>query len=142
MEPSEGGAGGAIGAGGATENGGAGGASSEPLAYACGTTSINHKLCSALYAADCTEAVDCADCVTSRASEHETFTECPACAAEHDAFMQCGIDAYEAGMLSDGIECYDGYADLNDNCAPHFNAAVACSTYLLEHDCPASWPVN
>jgi hypothetical protein len=132
-EPDAGGAGGA---------GGSGGEGAEPLAYVCGTTSINHELCSALSAADCSEPVDCSDCVMSRSTEREPFTECAACLAEYDAFLQCGIDAYESGNISAGIECYDGFADLNDACAEHFNSAASCTSYLLEHDCPSSWPVD
>jgi hypothetical protein len=122
--------------------GGSGGEGAEPLAYDCGTTSINHELCSALSAANCSEPVDCADCVLTRSGDRETFTECPACLAEFDAFLQCGIDAYESGNISAGIECYDGFADLNDACAEHYNSAANCTSYLLEHDCPASWPVD
>lgn len=142
-EPALGGAAGDANQGdGGAEMGGAGGADGG-LEYACKTTTIVNELCSALFAANCSDPTDCADCVQTRAGERETFADCPACLAQHDAFFQCGIDAYESGNLSAGIECYPGFgADLNDSCVPYLNQAVACSDYALENGCPQAWPVN
>jgi hypothetical protein len=119
---------------------GAGGAGE--LNYACNTTTQAHRVCSALVAANCPDPTDCADCVTSRTNDRELFVTCPACLAEYDAFEQCGIDAYESGNLSSGIECYEDFgADLNDSCGAHLQQALACSDYQLSNDCPATWPL-
>lgn len=140
----EGGDGGVSGEAGSPAQGGdgSGGAGSEELVYSCEATTQAHRVCSALVAANCPEATDCADCVTTRTGDRELFASCASCVAEYDAFEQCGIDAFESGNLSAGVECYEGFgADLNDNCAGHLQQAIACSDYEAEHGCPAAWPL-
>ena len=134
-----GGAGGEA-AGGAS---GAGGAGAE-VVYLCNDLTQSHKLCSAFKAAACVPATDCADCVTTRNSEHELFEDCAACQTHYDAFEQCGIDALESGNLAAGIECVEDYgADLQfETCYPLLDTAINCVDYTVENPCPASWPIQ
>ncbi len=127
-------AGGAAGAGGAGSN----------VVYQCNDLTQSHKLCSAFKAAACVPATDCADCVTTRNSEHEPFEDCAACQVEYDAFEQCGIDAFESGNLTSGIECVPDFgADLQfENCYPMLDSAIACLDYTINNPCPASWPIQ
>jgi len=132
------------GAGGEAAGGapGAGGGGPE-VVYLCNDITQSHKLCSAFKAAACVPATDCADCVTTRNSEHEPFEDCAACQAEYDAFEQCGIDALESGNLASGVECVEDYgADLHfENCYPMLESALQCQGYTVENPCPASWPL-
>ena len=136
------GAAGEGGGAGAGEMGGSGGEAGATLQYACNDTTLTHKACSALVAAQCPEPTDCADCVTTRNSEREAFTSCPACVAHYDALFQCAVDAFEAGNLSAGVECVPDYgADFSLDCFEHGNEALACSSYEVEFGCPETWPM-
>lgn len=144
---SMGGAGVVAGAGGADSSeagaGGEGGGGAE-LSYACGDTTTPHKLCSAFVAASCDDPTDCADCVDYWANDAEGFAECAPCAQEYAKFVGCSVDAFESGNVEQGVECLEDYgADPHyENCSPHLNQALACLNYLLENECPASWPVE
>lgn len=154
---SEGGAGGEPGGAGG-EPGSAGGAAGEAasagapamggagsdVVYQCNDATRTHKLCSALKAAACTPATDCADCVVTRNMERGPFQECAACAAEYDAHWQCAIDAFEGGNLGSGVECVEEYgADPHyENCYPLFDSALLCLDHLLENPCPETWPIE
>jgi len=131
------------GAGGTPDAGGAGGAG-DALTYACNSTTISHQLCSALVAASCPEPTDCPDCVAEKNLDREAFGSCPACGDQYDAFLRCGIDAFESGNLSNGIECVAGFgADLkNDACGVHLNETLACEGHAEEFGCPLTWPVQ
>lgn len=155
--PAEGGAGGAneggtggVGEGGASNPGGsgagneagAGGAGEQPLVYACGSANTFQKLCSGFKSANCTDATDCSDCVTAWTADDEGYrTTCATCNALVDAFYQCGVDAFESGNLSAGVECVDGIgADMTIDCYNMFSDADDCQGYILANDCPATWP--
>ena len=135
-EPAIGGAAGAAGAGGAGGDSGAG------LEYACGSSTLSEKLCSAYVGASCPEPTFCAECIPARDAELEYFPECPACFALHQAAFQCGIDAFESGDAAAGIGCYD-FADLNDTCIDFFSQASTCNDYKNNNNdvCPATWPM-
>jgi len=136
----------AAGAGGADSAGGAPGGGE--LVYACGSATLIQKKCSALVAANCDIATDCADCVTQATSDREDFQTdppCETCNAKWDAFDQCQVDAFESGDLAFGVECVDGYgADGSANCYPFLDDAIACQGYVGSdndpHECPATWP--
>jgi len=149
--------------GGAAGMGGAGGAENPPVTYACGDTSINRRLCSALVAAQCDTlpacegdpppdpccsdcmTVVCTDCVPLVASERQNFVDvgCQPCVDEYDRHLNCGIDPFEAGNLSEGVVCYDGYgaAVHDENCYPLFASAEACLFEEAMNGCPATWPL-
>jgi hypothetical protein len=137
---SEGGAAGEAASAGAPGMGGAG----SDVVYQCNDTTRTHKLCSALKAAACTPATDCADCVVTRNSEREPFLECAACTAEYDAHWQCAVDAFEGGSLGSGVECLEDFgADPHfENCYPLFDSALLCLDHLLENPCPETWPIE
>lgn len=132
------------GAGGEAAGGAAGAGGGGPeVVYLCNDITQSHKLCSAFKAAACVPATDCADCVTTRNSEHEPFEDCAACQTHYDAFEQCGIDALESGNLAAGIECVPDFgADLQfENCYPMLDTAIGCLDYTVNNPCPASWPL-
>jgi hypothetical protein len=140
--------GGAPGASGAAGAAGAGGAGEPALVYACGSATLIQKKCSALVAANCDPATDCADCVTQFTADREGFQTdppCDTCNAKYDAFDQCQVDAFESNNLAFGVECVDGYgADGSANCYPFLDDAIACQGYVGSdvdpHACPATWP--
>jgi hypothetical protein len=155
-EPSEGGepsTGGVPSHGGANEGGaggsaagGEGGAGEPSLVYTCKATTLDHKLCSALAAAECTDPTDCSTCVAERKAEREDFaTGCATCDALYDDYFQCAIDAFESGEVGNGVECIEDYgADINyEKCVvPGLGAASDCQSYIQTNDCPATWPPN
>lgn len=122
---------------------GAGGSPDSPdVVYACGTSTIVHKLCSAQLSLSCADQADCADCVAERTDERGTFAECPACLAAFDVGYQCGIDAFESGHATDALECVPEYgADLTFDCYQRQEPAYQCLDWLVEHPCPEEWPM-
>lgn len=155
------GSGGAPVDGGASGMAGAAGGDNPQVDYACGDSSITRKLCSAYVAAAChtlpacegdpppdpccTDCItrDCPTCVGDSNIERSSFSACPACLAEYDRYLSCGIEPFEAGQLSDGIECYDTYGPTvrEARCLEIFNSATSCTSHLIEHPCPDSWPL-
>lgn len=161
--------GGAPGGGGATDGGAAGiggaggdgGAPNPPVAYACGSSSISRRLCSAYIAAECESlpactdesppgscctdcpAPVCPDCVALTDIEREPFAECPACLAEYDRNLLCGIEPFEAGNVSEGIACFDMYGAYQvEDCDPFLFSAQNCLEHAeVEGECPATWPL-
>lgn len=137
---------GGMGSAGAPTAGGAGGAGggTQEVAYLCLDNSIYHKLCSAFAAAQCPEGVDCATCVGDMQAEHEPFEVCTACAEQHHAYFQCGIDAFEAGQLQAGVACFEDYgAYLAEACDESLLQAIECDNYRATNDgaCPEQWPL-
>jgi hypothetical protein len=155
--------------GGATEGGagtggagGEGGAVNPPVVYACGSQTLNRRLCSALVVADCetlpacegdpmpdpcctacTENTACPDCVATFDGERSTFTDCPACLAEYERNLLCAIEPFEAGNLSEGVACWDGYgAERHPDCEPILLSAFACLDEIAVNGCPATWPME
>lgn len=141
----EGGAAGSAGAAGAATNeGGAGGSPDVELVYACGQTTIVHKLCSAGTSLNCADATECADCVGDQNGYRADFAECAVCLAAYDKSLQCGVDAFEAGDAAAGMECFevDG-AQLNDACGSLQFSALDCIDYLAVNEkCPEKWPLD
>ena len=141
-----GGMGGMAGANVGGADAGAGGGGTE-VTYACGATSLNHKFCSALSAANCTEGVDCGDCVEIWTNDRSAFVGCDACLAHYDKVLQCSIDAFEGGTLSEGVVCLESgaestFADPSEACWESFTDAVQCQAYWGAMDaCPAQWPL-
>jgi hypothetical protein len=157
------GGGGATDGGGGTIDGGggAGGADNPPVAYACGSTSLSRRLCSAYVAAECESlpacsgdpapepcctncpAPVCPDCVAQTDGERQTFSECPACLAEYDRSLLCAVEPFEAGNLSGGVACFDDFGPYQvATCDPILFSALDCVDYLVEHPCPATWPLE
>jgi len=137
------------GAGGALETAGAAGADSTAgaagaadIVFSCGTTTIEHQLCSALVAANCSDPTVCSDCVQERTADEQSFSQCAVCTAEFDRYYQCAITAFEGGHLSDGVTCFDGVgADLSDACGEIFTSALMCNDKAAtDKACPTSWP--
>lgn len=122
--------------------GGEGGAGE--LVYTCGSDTQYKKVCSAKVAANCTEPTDCSDCLTQVSDDYEgAKTDCAACDALVLDYYQCGVDAFETGDTAAGMQCIDGVgADFSDSCfeGVFMNQYLACSTYLEDHACPATWP--
>lgn len=127
---------------GAAGAGGEGGAGE--LAYACGSDTQYKILCSAKVAADCPDATECSDCVTVVGDEYEnSMTTCATCNALVDDYYQCGVDAFQSGDTEAGMQCIDTVgADFSDTCSEFFFAYFDCATYLEDHTCPATWPVQ
>ena len=127
---------------------GAGGAGEPALVYACGSSTLIKKQCSALAAANCVDFVGCPDCVATAISDRVAFQNdppCDTCNAKWDAFAQCEVDAFESGNLAFGVECVPDYGpDGTENCYPFFNDALECEGYVGSdvdpHACPTSWP--
>jgi hypothetical protein len=142
------GEGGAVGNAGAAGEAGAGGSGAPALTYACGSDTLPKKLCSSFVGANCTDPTVCADCVTERTDERDSFmdafstTPCATCTDKFDAYFQCVVDAFESGNITFGVDCVEDYgADISfDNCVPLLDEANDCHTYLNEHECPATWP--
>ena len=127
---------------------GAGGAGEPALVYACGSSTLIKKQCSALAAANCVDFVGCPDCVATAISDRVAFQNdppCDTCNAKWDAFAQCEVDAFESSNLALGVECVPDYGpDGTENCYPFFNDALECEGYVGSdvdpHACPTSWP--
>jgi hypothetical protein len=147
--------------GGAAGMGGGGGADNPPVTYACGSTTISRRLCSAYIAAECdslppcTEesppgscctdcpAPVCPDCVPLTDLERQPFEECAACLAEYDRNLLCAIEPFEAGNLSEGVACFDMHGAYQvEACDQFFFSATQCLEYAeVQGECPATWPL-
>lgn len=127
---------------GGAEGGAAGAGGADPVTYSCTANSINHKLCSAFAAAECGTTEACPDCVARVQEERSFFAECATCLAEFDKFYQCAIDGYEAGDVTAGVQCFDNAAEPAEACYPLLDEAWLCQDYIIEEDCPATWPVE
>ena len=95
-------------------------------------------------AADCPDPTECSDCITLLGDDYDSaMTECATCDALVDDYYQCGVDAYQSGDAEAGMQCIDGFgADFSDACFAIFDEYFACATYLNDHTCPATWPVQ
>jgi hypothetical protein len=123
--------------------GGTGGAGEPQLVYACGSDNAYKKVCSAKAAANCDNAIVCAECVPQTKDEHDgAATGCQACDDLVDEYYQCGIDAFETGNTAAGMQCVGPDADFSDQCFDFFSQYLACDTYRGDNDCPATWPVE
>jgi hypothetical protein len=131
------------GASGEAGAGGSGGAGEPQLVYACGSDNAYKKVCSAKAAANCDNAIVCAECVPQTKDEHDgAATGCQTCDDLIDEYYQCGIDAFEMGNTAAGMQCVGPDADFSDQCFDFFSQYFACDTYLGDHDCPATWPAE
>jgi hypothetical protein len=149
--------------GGAVGMGGEGGAAGPSIVYACGSQTIEHRLCSAFIAAECEDlpacvgdpvpdpccdycppAFPCPDCVEAFTGDRETFTECPACLAEYDRHLLCAVEPFEAGNVSEGVACWEGGgAERHEDCEPILLSVFRCLDHkAVEGECPETWPLE
>lgn len=109
--------------------------------YLCGSTTTFHKICSALKALDCTNPIECPDCVATWTADNDLPpSNCGTCDDKYASFLNCAVDALESDNLSSAVECVDGTADLKTECYDLYFESDDCRNYLKENACPANWP--
>ncbi|MDF3071580.1 MAG: hypothetical protein K0R38_7181 [Polyangiaceae bacterium] len=125
-------------------DGGTGGAADPGLVYACGTTTILHTFCSAAASLNCANTPDCASCVMIAKASRDPLAGCATCVALYDESLQCGIDAFESGNATEGLECFEGDGVyLTPACDGAQFEAIACDEYFsVNKTCPAKWPLD
>jgi hypothetical protein len=128
--------GGAGGAGGAASGGqGAGGSAPDE----CQGDALGNRLCTAFVARQCSEPLDCLACVANAREQRRPYEGCAACAVAFDAWYGCAVSAFEAGKVSDGVQCVDGHAEVHPGCGSYLESAIQCSVDA-EKSCPKAWP--
>ena len=81
--------------------------------------------------------------MADRKGERELFSDCATCAVEFDKFFQCGVDAFESGNLSTGVECVPDYGpDMTFDCYALFDSAMNCNEWAATNSCPEMWPLD